>query len=89
LTEDAAKATNNKGNAQRTESWIIEETARALLNSTPIIEYTITMDIGSVISQNRFQLLINLLCSKSAGFVLIDLRLVQDSRKLPRERFWR
>jgi hypothetical protein len=34
------------------------------------------MDIGSVISQNRFQLLINLLCSKSARFVLIDLRLV-------------
>ena len=85
LTEDAAKATNNKGTAQRTESWIIEETARALLNSTPIIENTITVDIGSVISQNRFQLLMNLLCSKSAGFVLIEMRLVYGSRKLPRE----
>ncbi|MCP4301561.1 MAG: hypothetical protein GY783_13325 [Gammaproteobacteria bacterium] len=43
----------DKGTAQRTESSIIEETARPLLNSTPIIENTITVDIGSVISQNR------------------------------------
>ena len=75
LTEDAAKATNNKGTAQRTESWIIEETAPALLNSTPIIENTITVDIGSVISQYRFQPLMTLHCTQSAGFVLIDLRL--------------
>ena len=75
MTEDAAKATNNKGIAQRTESSIIEETARALLNSTAIIEYNIAVDIGSEISQNRFQPLMNLLLSKPAGFVFIVLRL--------------
>ena len=76
MTEDAAKATNNKGIAQRTESSIIEETARPLLNSMPIIENTITPDIGSVISQNRFQLLMNLLFTKYAELIPIDLRLV-------------
>jgi hypothetical protein len=44
-----------------------------LVNSVPIIEYTIAMDIGIVISQNRFQLLMNLLFNKLAGIVLIDL----------------
>ena len=69
--DDAAKATYNNGTAQRTDSCIIDETPSALERSMRNMVSTISMDIGVVISQNRFQPLMALIFSKSSKFALV------------------
>ena len=69
-SEDAANATYINGTEQRTENWIIAETFSARDRSTPLIAITTAMDIGTVISQYRFQPLMILCCRNSLGFTL-------------------
>src|SRR5210317_144069 len=52
-TDEAAKARSNQGTAQRTEAWIIAETAGPLERSDRSIPMIIANEIGPLIIQNR------------------------------------